>query len=176
MAKRPDVPLNSVWIWTGSTLLSFDGQNLVINRVAGANKGTFSYPVDQISGLQVTQPRLFQLGVFRVLVAGEVGPRRTGRGGMVEATRDPFAVQFPKSGLPKVEAISAAVREAQAALRQTRPVSSATAVAPTGSQLGDQLAQLGQLHGAGVLSDAEFATAKARLLGPPQDAPPNPTQ
>ena len=29
----------------------------------------------------------------------------------------------------------------------------------------EQLKQLGDLHAAGVLTDAEFATAKAKLLG-----------
>jgi hypothetical protein len=37
-------------------------------------------------------------------------------------------------------------------------------VAPGGDLTG-QLAQLGQLHSSGVLSDAEFASAKAKLLG-----------
>jgi hypothetical protein len=31
--------------------------------------------------------------------------------------------------------------------------------------LTSQLAQLGQLHSSGVLNDAEFASAKAKLLG-----------
>jgi hypothetical protein len=38
------------------------------------------------------------------------------------------------------------------------------AAAP-GDDLTSQLAQLGQLHNSGVLSDAEFASAKAKLLG-----------
>lgn len=37
--------------------------------------------------------------------------------------------------------------------------------APPESDLGEQLAKLGELHGQGVLSDAEFAAAKQRLLG-----------
>jgi hypothetical protein len=38
------------------------------------------------------------------------------------------------------------------------------AAAPA-DDLSSQLAQLGQLHSSGVLSDAEFASAKAKLLG-----------
>jgi hypothetical protein len=37
--------------------------------------------------------------------------------------------------------------------------------APAGDDLTAQLQQLSQLHNAGVLSDQEFAAAKAKLLG-----------
>jgi hypothetical protein len=37
--------------------------------------------------------------------------------------------------------------------------------APAGNDLTAQLQQLSQLHNAGVLSDQEFAAAKAKLLG-----------
>ena len=36
--------------------------------------------------------------------------------------------------------------------------------------IGDELAQLGELHRSGVLSDAEFARAKARVIGDPSRA------
>lgn len=36
---------------------------------------------------------------------------------------------------------------------------------PTTPSVSDQLAQLSALHTQGLLSDAEFATAKAKLLG-----------
>jgi len=39
------------------------------------------------------------------------------------------------------------------------------AAAPVGTDLNSQLAQLSQLHNAGVLSDEEFTQAKAKLLG-----------
>jgi putative oligomerization/nucleic acid binding protein len=40
----------------------------------------------------------------------------------------------------------------------------AAAPAPAGDDLTSQLEQLSQLHNAGVLSDEEFASAKAKLL------------
>ena len=40
----------------------------------------------------------------------------------------------------------------------------APAAAPAGDDLTSQLEQLSQLHNAGVLSDEEFANAKAKLL------------
>jgi hypothetical protein len=39
------------------------------------------------------------------------------------------------------------------------------AAAPSGGIDMDQLKQLGDLHSSGVLSDEEFAAAKAKLLG-----------
>ena len=41
----------------------------------------------------------------------------------------------------------------------------APAAAPAGNDLNSQLMQLSQLHNSGVLSDEEFAQAKAKLLG-----------
>ena len=49
---------------------------------------------------------------------------------------------------------------------QTQPVGPAPAAAPAAGGIDlAQLKQLGDLHAAGVLTDEEFATAKARLLG-----------
>jgi len=45
------------------------------------------------------------------------------------------------------------------------PPAPAPAAAPPEADLTSQLAQLGSLHSSGVLSDAEFASAKAKLLG-----------
>ncbi len=41
----------------------------------------------------------------------------------------------------------------------------AAASQPAAPTMGDQLNQLADLHNQGVLSDAEFANAKAKLLG-----------
>ena len=50
-------------------------------------------------------------------------------------------------------------------MQQPAPAPVATAPAPAGgSDLTTQLNQLAQLHAAGVLSDAEFATAKQKVL------------
>lgn len=45
------------------------------------------------------------------------------------------------------------------------PAQAPPAAQPGGSALGDQLNQLAELHKQGVLSDDEFASAKAKLLG-----------
>ncbi len=44
------------------------------------------------------------------------------------------------------------------------PPAAPPAAAPTGADLNNQLMQLAQLHTAGVLTDEEFAQAKAKLL------------
>jgi hypothetical protein len=49
--------------------------------------------------------------------------------------------------------------------QQYAPPPQEYAPAPAGDDLTAQLQQLAQLHNAGVLSDAEFAAAKQKLLG-----------
>jgi len=51
-----------------------------------------------------------------------------------------------------------------AAAQQQAAMAPAPAAAPAGIDM-EQLKQLGDLHTAGVLSDEEFAAAKAKLLG-----------
>jgi hypothetical protein len=53
--------------------------------------------------------------------------------------------------------------DAAAQAQQATPAPAPTAA--EGSDLTAQLQQLAQLHNAGVLSDEEFAAAKAKLLG-----------
>ncbi|MFN8482354.1 MAG: SHOCT domain-containing protein [Anaerolineae bacterium] len=60
-----------------------------------------------------------------------------------------------------------ALQQQQAAQAAAPPPQAAPApapAAPAAPSLTDQLAQLSQLHNAGVLSDDEFAAAKAKLL------------
>jgi hypothetical protein len=47
---------------------------------------------------------------------------------------------------------------------QEQPAAAPPAAAPAENALLDQLGQLAQLHASGVLDDAEFAAAKAKLL------------
>ncbi|MEU6859864.1 SHOCT domain-containing protein [Glycomyces sp. NPDC046736] len=62
------------------------------------------------------------------------------------------------AGREQTEAEAAAYREQQAAPPPT------AAPAPAGDDVIAKLEQLGQLHASGVLNDAEFAAAKAKLL------------
>ena len=58
--------------------------------------------------------------------------------------------------------LEAAAQQAAAQYAQPAP---ATPSAPAQDDLLAQLERLGQLHASGVLDDAEFAAAKAKLLG-----------
>jgi membrane protease subunit (stomatin/prohibitin family) len=71
-------------------------------------------------------------------------------------------------------AVSGRVREGQmnremaeqqpAAVQPEQPAAPAAAPSADGTDLVSQLQKLGELKASGVLSDAEFAEAKARLL------------
>jgi hypothetical protein len=77
--------------------------------------------------------------------------RRSERRSAEEADQDP-----QDQGQPQVPAQSQAMDQAgdsQAAARSAEP------------SIPDQLTQLSRLHEQGALNDAEFASAKARLLG-----------
>jgi hypothetical protein len=58
-------------------------------------------------------------------------------------------------------------RQAAAAAPAAAPAAAAPAAAPgeTGGEVTTRLAELGKLHDQGVLTDEEFAQAKAKLLG-----------
>lgn len=60
-----------------------------------------------------------------------------------------------------MEAAAAQAVAAQMPAQQAAPAPAASA----GDDLMAQLSQLGQLHAQGILSDDEFAAAKAKLLG-----------
>lgn len=168
MAKQPEAPANTISFWTGAALVWFDGRGLGINKPSGPNKGVSTYSVNQISGIQISRPSPLALWVFRILVAGEAAPRGR-RTGMLELTKDPFVVQFNSKLKAQAEAVAQAVRDAQAALRQP---AAAPMPQPAAPGLAEQIQQLAALHTQGVLSDAEFAAAKAKVLGGggPQDA------
>ena len=58
-----------------------------------------------------------------------------------------------------------AMQAEQAAAATAAPVAEAAAPASAGDDMMAQLNQLAQLHASGVLTDQEFAAAKAKLLG-----------
>jgi membrane protease subunit (stomatin/prohibitin family) len=53
----------------------------------------------------------------------------------------------------------------QAAADQAAAQAAPPAAAPAADDINTQIQQLAQMHNAGVLTDAEFAAAKAKLLG-----------
>jgi hypothetical protein len=89
------------------------------------------------------------VGRFTVVAAGHAQHYRSARG------FDPFTVRFYGKHLDEFEAIAAAVQQAASHPR--------TDTAEPG--LAAELASLAGLHQSGALTDAEFAAAKAQLLG-----------
>jgi hypothetical protein len=63
------------------------------------------------------------------------------------------------------EAADAAELQQQIAAQQSQEAQASLSGQPTAPDITAQLAQLAQLKQSGVLTDEEFATAKAKLLG-----------
>jgi len=78
------------------------------------------------------------------------------------ATGHPGAMPAP-GGRPGEMAAPPGAAQAAASAPQAMPVAPASTSAPVGDTL-DQLAKLGELKAAGVLTEAEFQAQKARIL------------
>jgi Short C-terminal domain len=80
------------------------------------------------------------------------------RGGLSDASKDESAVLFTRKHQAEFDAVREHV-ENYITARHTAP-----AQATAAPDLTEQLQRLGELHRTGVLSDEEFASAKANLL------------
>lgn len=143
-----------------NAVVSFDGTTITIKRSwsAPGGKGEASYPLRQVSGIEVKTPGLLAGGGrFTIVAAGGVQRRRDA--GFSATRKDPLTVMFTSRHTEEFQALAAAVREA---LARPEP---AVAQPLGGQSLAEQLVQLGQMHAQGTLSDEELAAAKARLLG-----------
>ena len=96
--------------------------------------------------------------------AAHVGAKSAQKGAQAQAQE-----QAQNQQLAELEAQNAALAQQMAAQQAPPPAQSAPAApaaAPAGGGIDmEQLKQLGDLHTAGILSDEEFAAAKAKLLG-----------
>jgi hypothetical protein len=98
------------------------------------------------------------LGVAAVAgTAAYVGNKSAQKGAQQQANE-----QAQNQELAQLEAQNAAMQQ-QLAAQQAPPPAAAPVAAPAGIDMA-QLKQLGELHTAGVLSDEEFAAAKAKVL------------
>jgi len=104
--------------------------------------------------------------------------RRMGRPGLIgaaartaviagTATATSNAVNRRQAAKAQEQAEAQAYEQQQYAAAQPPPPPAAppAPAEPPPSDLTEQLAKLGELHSQGILSDAEFAAAKQRLLG-----------
>lgn len=96
--------------------------------------------------------------------------RRVGRPGLVgTAARTAVVVGTAQAvsgnSAAKQQAAHDQAVQAQAAQAQAAQAQAAAAAAPPQDDMMAQLTKLNQMHAAGMIDDAEFAAAKAKVLG-----------
>lgn len=144
--------------------LTFDGATVTISRQGALSrmtvgKGAKSIPVQHITAIQIKPATALISGFIQFTLAG--GNERRSKPGRStqDAARDENSVVFKKAQATEIEAFAAAVQERINA--QGAPVQQA----PAGRDVASQIRELAELHAQGALSDEEFASAKANLIG-----------
>ncbi|MEN2418983.1 DUF4429 domain-containing protein [Streptomyces rimosus] len=146
------------WFWTGASSAKW-------------KCGDQSFPVDGLAGVEWRSPEggagvLSGNGYLRLVEKGAEG-RRPG-----EADQDPASVVFGLGYGPVHESLpfAAAVLQAVRAAGPDGDAAPRRAVRPRDdtrrdpADIADRIRQLGELHTAGLLTDAEFTSKKAELL------------
>ena len=141
--------------------ITFDGHVVVISRTgflarATIGKGEKRIPVGQITAIQLKPAGAVMDGFLQFTIGGGNEVRSRFGQQSRDARTDENTVMFWRKEQPAFEALRDAIEAAQ---RQ------ATAPAAPVADLPGQLAQLAELRRTGVLDDAQFEAAKARLLG-----------
>ena len=130
-------------------VVEFDGTTVFIQRKLA---GVVSLPVSSISSVEF-KPGGLTVGYVKFHTGAAIDGRKI-RNKSEALIRDPHAVTLQWTHNKAFEPLVAAVREAV----------NAWASAPA-SDAAAQLASLGELHKAGVLTDDEFQAKKSELLG-----------
>lgn len=140
---------------------TFDGEFVTIKRsgfiaATTQGRGEKRISVRQITAVQFKPATSLFAGYIAFTIGG--GSERHSRAGgqTGDAMRDENAVVFQKKSLAEFEALRDAVERAVASGGQ-QPVAAVSGA--------DEVGRLAKLHAQGVLSDAEFAAAKAKALG-----------
>lgn len=142
--------------------VSFDGTVVTITRTgflarATLGKGEKRIPVRQLTAVQFKPAGLLMNGYIAFTIGGGNEKQSQFGSQTYQAVKDENAVVFMSGQQAEFEKIRNAIEAAMAA--------PAPAAAGGGPDLVGQLSQLAQLRDAGVVSEAEFGAAKARLLG-----------
>jgi Domain of unknown function (DUF4429)/Short C-terminal domain len=145
--------------------IQFDGNTINITREgilarATFGKGSKVIPIGQIAAVQL-KPAGLTRGFIQFTIAG--GNEKTSRLGKqaVDAAKDENSVLFTKGSSAEFEALRDAIDVAIAA-RFAAPLPSP--VVASQPSMTDELSKLADLHRQGILTDIEFATAKAKLV------------
>lgn len=143
--------------------LQFDGHFVTITRRGGrarttVGRGEKRIPVGQITAVQWKDGGRLTRGFIEFTLGGANENRSAFGHQASDQMRNENAIVFIREQEPPFRALREAIEAAIAAFH--------TPAEPgAGSDLGTQLQQLSSLHAQGVLTDAEFQAAKARLLG-----------
>ncbi|MFF2845960.1 DUF4429 domain-containing protein [Streptomyces sp. NPDC058001] len=146
------------WFWTGASSAKWKA-------------GDQTFPVSDLSGVEWRSPELFE-GHLRLL-------RRSGAAAQVlqpaQADQDPAAVVFGLGYGPVHESLPFAA-SVLAAVRSSGPAAGPGAVTALPAErtphparrdpadIAERIRHLGELHQAGLVTDAEFTSKKAELL------------
>ncbi len=150
------------WFWTGASSAKWKA-------------GDQSFPVAELGGVEWRSPEALE-GYLRLLPRGAAadsdagGPDQApGVTARVQPDQDPASVVFGLGYGPVHESLpfAAAVLES---VRRTQSVPVATAPVPVGgarrdpADIAERIRHLGDLHQAGLVTDAEYSAKKAELL------------
>ncbi|MFJ8919868.1 DUF4429 domain-containing protein [Streptomyces sp. NPDC102415] len=152
------------WFWTGASSAKWKA-------------GDQSFPVAELGGIEWRSPEALE-GYLRLLPRGAAADSDAGGPGAdqapgvtarVQPDQDPASVVFGLGYGPVHESLpfAAAVLES---VRSTQSVPVATAPVPVGgarrdpADIAERIRHLGDLHQAGLVTDAEYSAKKAELL------------
>jgi hypothetical protein len=144
----------------------------------GQGSGRFSGSTVRMEAIgQITQ----RLTAERLVDVGVLGPggkkRHSSRALFLVVLGDAFELLVKldsddEGGAPDFMARYNTAAAKAALAHGGNQIGAGPAAGASGAGIAERLALLANLHASGALSDGEFATAKAQLLGSPQDAPP----
>ncbi|NUK09224.1 DUF4429 domain-containing protein [Streptomyces lunaelactis] len=141
------------WFWTGASSAKWKA-------------GDQSFPVTELSGVEWRSPEVFD-GYLRLLGRG-AGPGPDSGDAVpqpAQADQDPAAVVFGlgygpvHESLPFAAAVLESVRNAD-----TAPAPAVRPGRRDPADIAERIRHLGELHGAGLVTDEEFSTKKSQLL------------
>lgn len=145
--------------------VEFDGQFVTI-RHTGLGRLTISKDDKRIHVRNITAVQLKRAGMmtngfiqFTVPGGGSEFSRHAG-----SAVHDENSMIFTRKQQAEFDQLRSTVEQAVDAVHVPRPVAQREQHA-FGGGIAGQLAQLTHLHASGALSDAEFVSARSRLLG-----------
>ncbi|NUK03000.1 DUF4429 domain-containing protein [Streptomyces lunaelactis] len=141
------------WFWTGASSAKWKA-------------GDQSFPVTELSGVEWRSPEVFD-GYLRLLGRGAGSGPDSGDAvpQPAQADQDPAAVVFGlgygpvHESLPFAAAVLESVRNAD-----TAPAPAVRPGRRDPADIAERIRHLGELHGAGLVTDEEFSTKKSQLL------------